>query len=374
MELRKYVAEILDDLRMNGEESLRKYMAEFDRYDGDIFPTEEEWGNAGLITEKEKETFKRIIDRIYDFHNREEKSEFAYVKNGSLYGMKEVAINRVGLYIPGGKPLPSTLIMTVIPALLAGVSEIVVCTPPVNGKIRPEILYLAEKFNIGEIYKIGGVQAIAAMTYGICMKKVDKIFGPGNSYVNEAKRQVFGDVGIDSLAGPSEICVIADEYADAEYILYDLMSQREHGNDSKAWLLTTSETLAEYCEDDLIEVLKFNTVEECIEKSNEIAPEHLEINVENPLVYLESIKNAGAVYFGQYTPVPCADYFLGTNHVLPTGSSARFSSVLTVDDFRKRMAYSFLTKNEFMENRELGITMAGMEGLEYHGKSLKVRK
>jgi len=224
------------------------------------------------------------------------------------------------------------------------------------------------------LYKLGGVQAIGAMTYGAGMEAVDKIFGPGNAFVNEAKRQVYGRVGIDSLAGPSEICVIADDTAAPEYVKEDLLSQREHGADSRAWLLTTSSTLHDYCADPTINTLLFDNLEDCVERANQIAPEHLEIITSEPMALAEKINTAGAVYLGQYTPVPSADYFLGSNHVLPTGCAARFSSVLTVGDFQRKMTLASLSRDEFMADRELGIRMATIEGLVHHRKAMEVRR
>ncbi|WP_461866583.1 histidinol dehydrogenase, partial [Thermococcus sp.] len=197
---------------------------------------------------------------------------------------------------------------------------------------------------------------------------------PGNKFVNEAKRQVFGVVGIDSLAGPSEIAVIADETADKEYVLYDLLSQLEHGKDSKAWLLTTSKELAEYCRRNGIEVILCESLEECAEKANEITPEHLEIITKEPLKLVDLIENAGAIYLGEYTPVPAADYFLGVNHVLPTGGAAKFSGVLTVMDFMKRISLAYVSRDEYLQERYLGIRLAEIEGLELHKKALEVRK
>ncbi len=373
MNLRRYVSDLLDSIRENGESALRECRQRFDNYTGELAPDGREWAYAETVGKDDRDMFESIIERLSDYHKREEKREFAYLRNGSLFGMKEVPISRIGVYIPGGRPLPSTLMMTAVPALIAGVEEIALCTPPVNGRIPAEILYLAKRFGLKEIYKIGGVQAIAAMAYGIGMKRVDKIFGPGNSYVNEAKRQVYGDVGIDSPAGPSEVCVIADGNANKEYVLNDLMSQREHGKDSKAWLLTPSAELAAFCNNGQIEITILDTLDACVRKANEIAPEHLQILVADPLKYLDSVRNAGAVYFGENTPVPSADYFLGTNHVLPTGGAARFSSVLTVDDFRKRIAFASLSEKELMDHRGLGIRMAAIEGLSYHAKSLAVR-
>jgi histidinol dehydrogenase len=212
------------------------------------------------------------------------------------------------------------------------------------------------------------------MTYGAGMEAVDKIFGPGNAFVNEAKRQVYGEVGIDSLAGPSEICVIADDTAVGEYVKEDLLSQREHGSDSKAWLLTTSKELSDYCTDPTINTLLFDNLDACVERANQIAPEHLEIITKEPMAVAEKINTAGAVYLGNYTPVPSADYFLGSNHVLPTGRAARFSSVLTVGDFQRKMTLASLSKEEFMKDRELGIRMATIEGLEHHRRSMEVRQ
>jgi len=373
MELRKYVSGILEELREKGEDALTDCMRRFDGYTGEMFPDSQEWAESEAVEEVDRSIFERVIERLLDYHQHQEKRGFAYLKNGSLFGLKEVPLSRIGIYIPGGMPLPSTLMMTAVPARIAGVEEIALCTPPVQGRIPTPILYLAKRFGIKEVYKIGGIQAIAAMAYGIGMKRVDKIFGPGNAYVNEAKRQVYGDVGIDSPAGPSEICVIADENANKEFVLNDLMSQREHGKDSKAWLLTPSTELAAFCDNGQIEISVLDSLEDCVRKANEIAPEHLQISVNNPLKYLDSVKNAGAIYFGEYTPVPSADYFLGTNHVLPTGGTARFSSVLTVEDFGKKIAFASLSEEELIANRDLGIRLAAIEGLEYHAKSLAAR-
>ena len=264
--------------------------------------------------------------------------------------------------------------MVGVPAKIAGVKEIAVAIPPKDGKVNPYILYVAKLLGIKEVYKLGGIQAIGAMAYGIGMKKVDKIFGPGNKFVNEAKRQVFGAVGIDSLAGPSEIAVIADESANKDYVLADLLSQLEHGKDSKAWLLTTSKELAEYCNKEGVEVVLCESLEECAEKVNEIAPEHLEVLTKEPLKLVDLIENAGAIYLGEYTPVPAADYFLGVNHVLPTGGAAKFSSVLTVMDFMKRVSLAYVSREEFLQERYLGIRLAEIEGLELHKKALEVRR
>jgi len=374
VDLKKTVREILEDIETNGFSAVQKYSTKFDNYDGELTLSEAQWQTAQSVSEYDKEVVDRIAKRLTAYHERQKGTDDVYRKGDSLFGLVTRPIRRVGIYVPGGKPLPSTLLMTLIPAKIAGVNEIVVCTPPKDGTIHPLILYIAEKFGISELYKVGGVQAIGAMTYGAGMRGVDKIFGPGNAFVNEAKRQVYGQVGIDSLAGPSEICVIADDSATAEYVKEDLLSQREHGEDSKAWLLTTSRQLYDYCADPTIHTRFFDSLDECVERANQIAPEHLEIITQEPMALAEKINTAGAVYLGNYTPVPSADYFLGSNHVLPTGRAARFSSVLTVADFQRKMTLASLSRDEFMADRELGIRMATIEGLEHHRQSMEVRR
>ncbi|WP_456422635.1 histidinol dehydrogenase [Thermococcus sp.] len=374
-DLESYVAGILKDIRERGIEAVREYSKKFDDYDGPFRVTEEEFREAvERIPEKDREIIIRTVERLWEYHERQKPREELFVKNGSLYGLIYRPIRRIGIYVPGGKPLPSTLMMVGVPAKIAGVKEIVVTIPPKNGKINPYVLYVAELLGIDEVYKLGGVQAIGAMAYGVGMKKVDKIFGPGNKFVNEAKRQVFGVVGIDSLAGPSEIAVIADETAERDYVLADLLSQLEHGKDSRAWLLTTSKELAKYCSREGIEVILCDTLEECAEKANEIAPEHLEIITARPMELVDLIENAGAIYLGPYTPVPSADYFLGVNHVLPTGGTARFSGVLTVMDFLKPISLAQVSRKEFLSERELGIRLAEIEGMAFHRRSMEVRK
>lgn len=375
MNLQAYVSEILDDIRSNGISTLKKYSKQFDNYEGPFELEEKEWNIDDEILQEDKNIIDRIIQRLENYHSKQIKEDIIYTNEyGSMYGLIKRPINRIGIYVPGGRPLPSSLLMVAIPAKIAGVKDMIITSSPKNGKINPYILYIAKKLNIKEVYKIGGIQAIGAMAYGIGMKKVDKIFGPGNQYVNEAKRQVFGDVGIDSLAGPSEICLIADETANKEYVLNDLLSQLEHGLESKSFLLTTSKQLYDYCDKNRIERYLFDTLDECAEKANEIAPEHLEIITREPEKIVSLIQNAGAVYLGEYTPVPAADYFLGVNHVLPTGKAARFSSVLNVSDFMKEMTIAKISKEELLTERYLGIRMAEIEGMNQHKKSMEVRK
>jgi len=375
LSLQKYVSEILEDIKINGLSAVKKYSQKFDDYQGEITLSKEEWNIESDIPQSDKETIKQIIKRLQDYHSKQKTEDIMYENEyGSIYGLIKVPIDRIGIYVPGGKPLPSSLLMVAVPAQIAGVKDIIITSSPKEGKVNPYIIYIAKELGISEIYKVGGIQAIAAMTYGIGMKKVDKIFGPGNQYVNEAKRQVFGDVGIDSLAGPSEVCVIADETADKDYVLNDLLSQLEHGAESKAFLVTTSKQIYDYCQKEGIDRYFCKDIFECADKANEIAPEHLEILTKEPELILSLIRNAGAVYLGEYTPVPAADYFLGVNHVLPTGKAARFSSVLNLNDFVKYMTVAKVTKEEFLKERYLGIRMAEIEGMLQHKKSMEVRK
>lgn len=373
MNLEKYVREILLDLKENKKEALDRYSEKFDGYCGDYKVCEEDFKKAEKIPENDKKVIDKIIKRVREVHeNQSEKDELIFKKD-SIYGLIKRPIERIGIYVPGGKPLPSTLIMVGVPALIACVDECVVVTPPSEGKVNPYILYVAEVLGIEEVYKIGGIQAIGAMTFGIGMKKVDKIFGPGNKFVNEAKRQVYGDVGIDCLAGPSEVAVIADETSDLDSVRYDLLAQAEHDDDAKSWLLTTSKKLAKDIEQDDVEIMVMSSLKKCIEKANNLAPEHLEILTENPRRLLPLVKNAGAVYLGGLTPAAAADYFLGVNHVLPTNEAARYSSVLTVSDFTKMISVANVGYEEYQDEFELGTQMAAIEGMKYHKKSIEVR-
>ncbi|MFP4000586.1 MAG: histidinol dehydrogenase [Thermoplasmata archaeon] len=372
MDVRRKVFEILKDVREEGTEAVRRYSKKFDDYDGKL--KVEDMSPGQEIPEEDKHVIEEIIDRVFRYHRRQLENDELYTERGSIYGMLHRPVQRAGLYVPGGEPLPSSLIMSGVPAKIAGVEDVAVVTPPMDGEIDPYVSFVADSLGFDEIYRIGGAQAIGAMAYGAGMKKVDKIFGPGNEYVNEAKRQVFGDVGIDSLAGPSDVCIISDSSARVSYVLSDLESQLEHGVNSKAWLLTTSEELAEEARSRTdSEVFLFKDLNSCVEKSNEIAPEHLEIITEDPLGVLEGVKNAGAVYLGEYTPVAAADYFLGVNHILPTGGASRFSSVLTVKDFMKSMSVAYVGEDEFRDDCHLGIRLADIENMTSHKRSMEVR-
>ncbi len=375
MNIESYVSNILNDIKNRKEEALKEYSKRFDNYDGDFKVSYEEFDEAEkLIPEYDKEIIKKTYDRIYNNHLIQKNNDKLRFYNGSIYGIIYKPINRIGIYIPGKKPLPSTIMMVCAPAKIAGVKDIIITVAPDNGKINPYVLYIAKFLGINNVYKLGGIQAIAAMAYGIYMEKVDKIFGPGNIYVNEAKRQVYGITGIDGLYGPSEICVISDENSNNDYIISDLNSQLEHGETSKAWLLTTDKNIKNKIDNKKIEIYIFDNMDLLINKVNEIAPEHLEILCKEPLNLLDKIENAGAIYIGDYTPVPAGDYFIGVNHLLPTGKTSKFSSVLTVDDFMKKTSFAYTSRSDFINDSYLGIKLAEIENMELHRRSMVIRK
>jgi histidinol dehydrogenase len=374
METEEYVKNILTDIKARGIDAVSEYSKKFDGYGGPLRVSEEEFLEAkDSISDYSKAIIERTYRRIYNNHVIQYNNDRMRFFKGSIYGIRYTPIERIGMYIPGKKPLPSTVMMIGAPAKIAGVKDIIITSAPEsNGKINPYTLYIADLLGISEVYKVGGIQAIGSMAYGIGMKRVDKIFGPGNSFVNEAKRQVYGVTGIDGLYGPSEILVISDGTAKDEYIIADLESQLEHGLTSKAWLLTTGKK-PEVKDNSRIEIIVFKTMDELISMANEIAPEHMEIQTANPNEIFSAIKNAGAIYMGDYTPVPAGDYFLGVNHLLPTGGTARFSSALTVDEFMKKTSFANVSRQDFMEDRELGMELAKIEGMPLHYKSMEVR-
>ncbi len=367
------VMKILTEIRSEGIKAVKKYCRIFDGYDENLKVSENEIKDSEAIPEKEKYAISKMIERVRKFHVLQKENSTFVSENGSVMGILIKPITRVGIYVPGGKPLPSSLIMSAIPAQIAGVKEIIVTSPPKNGKINKRILYTAKLLGIKEIYKIGGAQAIGAMAFGIGIKKVDKIVGPGNKYVAEAKRQVFGICGIDKIAGPSEICIVADKTASPVLVQADIEAQLEHGEETKAYLFTTDKVLYEKIYSEKLVKKLCKTIEECISESNKIAPEHLEILTENPISLLSLVENAGAVYLGENTPTAAGDYFVGTNHVLPTNGTARFSSALGVWDFVKRINVAQLSQKSFSQNKFIGITLSETEGLNKHKKSLEVR-
>ena len=311
-------------------------------------------------------------------------------------GQRLIPVDSAAIYVPGGKAAyPSSVLMNAIPAIVAGVNDISIVTPPdKNGKVKNSILAAAKICGIYNVYKLGGAQAIAALAYGTeSINAVSMIVGPGNAFVAEAKRQVFGDVGIDMVAGPSEILIIADDNANAKYIAADLMSQAEHDELASSILVTTSKELAEKVNKEIIyqvkelsrkniiesslrnygKIIISKSIKESINIANIISPEHLELLVSNPMEYLEEVKNAGSIFLGEYTPEPIGDYFGGTNHVLPTGGTAKFSSPLSVDTFIKKSSFLYYSKEAVKRDGEKIIKFASEEGLTAHANSIKVR-
>ena len=343
------------------------------------------------------EALKEAKMNIEDYHKKQKANGFLMTKDKGVYlGQRVLPLERVGVYVPGGTAAyPSSVLMNVIPAKVAGVDEIIMVTPPdKDGGINPYIGVAARIAGIDKIYKVGGAQAIGALAYGTeTILKVDKIVGPGNIFVATAKKLVFGEVDIDMIAGPSEILVIADEKSDPSFVAADLMSQAEHDKLASSVLITTSKELYEKVEVELERQVKTlerediirtslkdfgsailcKTIEECIDISNAIAPEHLEIMVDEPMQYLGMVRNAGSVFLGRYCPEPIGDYFGGTNHVLPTSGTARFFSPLSVDSFIKKSSFIYYSKEAIMENGEKIITLANKEGLTAHANSVKVR-
>ncbi|MBR6796951.1 MAG: histidinol dehydrogenase, partial [Clostridia bacterium] len=334
---------------------------------------------------------------IYEYHKNQLRKGFKIERSdGAILGQRILPLEKVGLYIPGGTAsYPSSVLMNCIPAKIAGVKEIVLVSPPTtDGKIAPNILAAAKIAGADRVFKIGGAQAVAALAYGTeSIPKVDKIVGPGNRFVAEAKRQVFGKVAIDMVAGPSEILIVADADNDPSFVAADLLSQAEHDTVAAAILITTSEELAVEVSKELeLQLSKLpreniarasidnygaiivcDTVERAVELANQAAPEHLELCVKNPFDYLESVVNAGSVFLGKYCPEALGDYFSGTNHTLPTNGTARFSSPLSVDDFIKKSSYTYYTKEAFEKVGKKVAAFAENEGLDAHANSAKIR-
>lgn len=392
------VKEIIENVVKNGDKALYEYSEKFDKAIlSSLEVSEEEIEEAFSLVEPQ---FIRILkdaaENIKEFHSAQKRNSFIINKEGVVTGQKVVAIEKAGLYVPGGTAAyPSTVLMDSIPAKIAGCKEICICTPPSkDGKVNPVILAAAKIAGVDRIFKVGGAQAIAALAYGTeTVPKVDKIVGPGNAFVAEAKRQVFGLVDIDMIAGPSEILVIADKNSNPEYVAADLLSQAEHDKNASAVLVTESEELAEAVSEEIerqIEdlprkdiarvsidqngkIIVAPDINTAVEISNEIAPEHLELCVDNPFDILNEVKHAGSVFMGRYCPEALGDYFAGPNHTLPTGGTARFSSPLSVDDFVKKIQYTYYTKDALSKVAEDVAFFANKEGLGAHANSAVIR-
>lgn len=395
----KSVEDIIAKVKGEKDKALIELTEKFDGVTLDeIKVSEEEVEEAFTLVEQEFiEALKRAKENIYKFHEMQKTNSWIKAEeNGTFMGQRVIPLDRVGVYVPGGTAAyPSSVLMNTIPAKVAGVNKIIMTTPPSkNGKVNPYILVASKIAEVDEIYKVGGAQAIAALAYGTeSIEKVDKIVGPGNIFVATAKKLVFGNVDIDMIAGPSEILAIGDETSNATYLAADLLSQAEHDTLASSILLTTSEELlnnvcteikrqTEYLSrKDIINesISKYGigilceTLEQCVELSNIIAPEHLEIMINNPMELLGKIKNAGSVFLGEYTPEPVGDYYGGPNHVLPTSGTSRFFSALSTDSFIKKSSYIYYSKEAFYEGAQDIINLAKKEGLTAHANSIEVR-
>ncbi len=394
------VSEIIAKVRAEGDDALRFYTEKFDRTKIDALEvTDEELEAAFAATDSKLiEIMEKAKENITEYHLNQKQEGFEYKRaNGAVLGQKVTAIEKAGVYVPGGTAAyPSSVLMNIIPAKIAGVDEIIMVSPPTcNGNINPVILTAAKIAGADRIFKTGGAQAVAALAYGTeSIPKVDKIVGPGNAFVAEAKRQVFGRVAIDMIAGPSEILVIADGTNEASVIAADMLSQAEHDKRASAVLVTDSEKLAEEVSAELERqiallpradiarvsidnngmIIVADDLMQAVEISNELAPEHLEICTDNPFDLLPYIRNAGSVFLGKNCPEALGDYMSGTNHVLPTSGTAKFSSPLSVDDFVKKSCYSYYTEQALLEICDSVAYFAESEGLSAHARSAIARK
>lgn len=393
------VTDIIDNVKANGDKALYEYSLMFDKAKlVSLEVTEDEINEAFEAVEPEfLDILRNAAKNIEAFHSKQVRTSFIINENeGIVTGQKITPIEKVGLYVPGGTAAyPSTVLMDSIPAKIAGCREIVMVTPPsMNGKVNPVILAAAKIAGVQRIFKVGGAQAVAALAYGTeSIPRVDKIVGPGNAFVAEAKRQVFGQVSIDMIAGPSEILVIADKNSNPVHAAADLLSQAEHDKLASAVLVTDSEELAYKVSEELErqipllprqeiartsidnngKIIIADNLAEVIEISNEIAPEHLELMVDNPFDYLDLVRNAGSVFMGRNCPEALGDYYAGPNHTLPTSGTARFSSPLSVDDFVKKIQYTYYSDKALAKVADDVAFFARKEGLDAHAKSATVR-
>lgn len=395
------VADILANVKEKGDEALFSYTKEFDKVEvtpETIRVTEEEIEEAYKAVDASLlEVIRKALVNIRSYHEKQrQNSWFTSTENGTMLGQKVTPLYRVGVYVPGGKAVyPSSVLMNIVPAKVAGVPHIVMTTPPgKDGKVNPSTLVAAKEAGADEIYKVGGAQAIGALAYGTAsIPKVDKIVGPGNIFVALAKKAVYGHVSIDSIAGPSEILVLADETANAHYVAADLLSQAEHDEMASAILITTSTELAQNVEKEIEGYLKVLSRKEIIEKSlenfgyiliaedmdeaieaaNEIASEHMEIVTKNAFEVMMKVRNAGAIFIGEYSSEPLGDYFAGPNHVLPTNGTAKFFSALSVDDFIKKSSIVYYSRSALQEIHKDIIQFASSEQLTAHANSIAVR-
>lgn len=393
------VTDILNNVKQNGDDAVREYTLKFDGH----MPSKFEISREEIDSSPDKcdrdfiLALYKAADNIRDFHARQKQQSWLEPKqNGVILGQRIRGLKRVGVYVPGGTAAyPSSVLMNVIPAKIAGVKEIVMVTPPQkDGTANPDILAAAKIAGVDRVFLIGGAQAVAALAYGTqSVPKVDKIVGPGNIFVATAKKLLYGTVDIDMIAGPSEILIVADKSANPKFLAADLMSQAEHDKMASAILLTTSEETAnetakelsrqmqtlerrdiiEQSLNDFGAIIVCKDISEAVDFANELAPEHLELAVENPIEYIGRVDNAGSVFLGHYSPEPLGDYFAGPNHVLPTSGTARFFSPLSVDSFIKKSSFIYYTEPALSEAKDDIIKLAETEGLTAHANSIKVR-
>lgn len=398
------VEEILGNVQLHGDQALLDYTKAFDHVElslSELRVSKEELKQAYQeVTPEELAALRRAKENILRFHQRQLKNSWStYEENGVVLGQRYLPLDSVGLYVPGGTggktPLVSSVFMNTLPAVVAGVGRIIICTPPRGDKsINPYLLVAAAEAGVNEVYKVGGGQAVAAMAFGTAtIPRVDKIVGPGNAYVTIAKRLVYGRVGLDMLAGPSEILIVADHTAEPRLVAADLLSQAEHDPMSGAILLTPSRDLiketavelerqmttlprqgiAEAALKEFGALILTRDLAEAIMLANNCAPEHMELLVEDPYLWLGRVKHAGAVFLGANSPEPIGDYVAGTNHVLPTNGTARFASALSVDDFMKKMSIIGYTQAGVGENGPAAVRIARLEGLEAHARAVELR-
>lgn len=395
------VEEMLNNIKEQGNKALIEYTNKFDSEnvnENNLCVSKEEIEEAYKIVDKEfLEAIRLAAENIRFFHEKQKKNSWMVTKEmGVILGQNIRPLENVGIYVPGGTAsYPSSVLMNAIPAKVAGVTNVVMVTPPSkDGSINPNILVAADIAGVDKIYKVGGAQAVGALAFGTeTVDKVDKIVGPGNIYVAMAKKSVYGYVDIDMIAGPSEILIIADEDANAEYIAADLMSQAEHDRLASSILVTTSLKLAEEVKVELKKqvenlsrkdiildslqnygvIIIVDSIQEAIDMSNKIAPEHLELCVKEPFLILGDIKNAGSIFLGDYAPEPLGDYIAGPNHVLPTSGTARFFSPLSVDDFVKKSSFIHYSKEALLGVGKKIVKLAETEGLTAHANSISVR-
>ncbi|MGL5574547.1 MAG: histidinol dehydrogenase [Sarcina sp.] len=398
-DIEEVVKKIIERIKNEGDIALKEYTKLFDKVELNEFEISKEKliKASKKVSQEVIDALKKAKENIEKYHIKQKKNSYINFEDEGVYlGQRILALENIGVYVPGGTAAyPSSVLMNVIPAKVAGVKNIIMVTPPSeDGGINPYIAAAALISDVDKVYSVGGAQAIAALAYGTeKIPKVDKIVGPGNIYVAIAKKILYGMVDIDMIAGPSEILVIADEGANPKYIAADLLSQAEHDKMSASILVTTSKELCKKVNEEIIKQVELldrkaiindslrdyglaivcENLEEAINIANEFAPEHLELMIENPMEKLKKIKNAGSVFLGYYTPEPVGDYFAGVNHVLPTSGTARFFSPLSVDSFIKKMSFTYYTKEAIAKNGEDIMLIAEKEGLLAHKNSIKVR-